>query len=78
MSKESGKKPVTFPIKTPGQSKVWKVIEAVVQGKQEATKFTIRELPEDRYEDAVDHMCTYFIADEPMCKYWSKFDQSRY
>ncbi|XP_011707011.1 PREDICTED: uncharacterized protein LOC105462181, partial [Wasmannia auropunctata] len=30
-------------------------------------KFTIQEIPEDRYEDAIEHMCTYFLADEPTC-----------
>ncbi|XP_031826761.1 uncharacterized protein LOC116424468 [Nomia melanderi] len=76
MSNETAKRPVTF--KTPGQSKVWKVVEAVVKGQQEPTKFTIRELPEDRYEDAIDHMCTYFIAEEPICKYWNGKDDPEY
>ncbi|XP_011705800.1 PREDICTED: uncharacterized protein LOC105460999 [Wasmannia auropunctata] len=30
-------------------------------------KFTIQEIPENRYEDAIEHMCTYFLADEPTC-----------
>ncbi|XP_071581380.1 uncharacterized protein [Temnothorax nylanderi] len=55
-------------VKPSGQPpKVWKVIEKTDKdGKP--MKFTIQEIPEDRYEDAVQHMCTYFLADEPMCK----------
>lgn len=67
--KEAKKPPVSFPIKTPGQTKVWRVIESVKKGSQEAPiKITIQEIPEDRYEDILEHMCTYFIADEPICK----------
>lgn len=55
-------------IKPPGQPpKIWKSVEKVTNdGKQ--IKFTIQEIPEDRYEDAVQHMCTYFLADEPTCE----------
>ncbi|KAL0099027.1 hypothetical protein PUN28_020224 [Cardiocondyla obscurior] len=52
------------PASTP--PKVWKVIEkSDKNGKP--MKFTVQEIPEDRYEDAVQHMCTYFLADEPTC-----------
>ncbi|KAL6433283.1 hypothetical protein ACFW04_006463 [Cataglyphis niger] len=56
------------PVKPPGQPpKIWKSIEKVTKdGKP--MKFTIQEIPEDRYEDAVQHMCTYFLADEPTCQ----------
>ncbi|KAM0733690.1 hypothetical protein ACS0PU_012055 [Formica fusca] len=55
-------------IKPPGQPpKIWKSIEKVTKdGKP--MKFTIQEIPEDRYEDAVQHMCAYFLADEPTCQ----------
>lgn len=52
--------------------KVWKQIEKVDQNGK-TMKFTIQEIPEDRYEDAVQHMCTYFLADEPTCNCLSKF-----
>lgn len=62
-------------IKPPGQPpKIWKSIEKVTKdGKP--MKFTIQEIPEDRYEDAVQHMCAYFLADEPTCQCLSKFHQ---
>lgn len=61
------------PVKPPGQPpKIWKSIEKVTKdGKP--MKFTIQEIPEDRYEDAVRHMCAYFLADEPTCQCLSKF-----
>jgi len=47
--------------------KVWQLIEKVDKdGKP--MKFTIQEIPENRYEDAVQHMCKYFLADEPTCQ----------
>jgi len=52
--------------------KVWQVIEKMAKdGKP--MKFTIQEIPEDRYEDVIEHMCTYFLADEPICNYLGKF-----
>ncbi|XP_020291892.1 uncharacterized protein LOC109858748 [Pseudomyrmex gracilis] len=46
--------------------KVWEVLEKIGKdGKRK--KFTIQEIPEDRYEEAVQHMCTYYLADEPLC-----------
>lgn len=56
-------------IKPPGQSpKIWKSIEKV-SNDGKTIKFTIQEIPEDRHEDAVQHMCAYFLADEPTCQY---------
>ena len=66
MEKLSRVKPIGQP------PKIWKVIEKVRQdGKP--MKFTIQEIPEDRYEDALEHMYTYFLADEPICQCLSKF-----
>lgn len=62
------KPPVSFLIKPPGP-KVWSTVEAVIKRKgDKPIKFTIQDVPEDRYDDVVQHMCTYFVADEPMCK----------
>ncbi|XP_011056699.1 PREDICTED: uncharacterized protein LOC105147411 [Acromyrmex echinatior] len=47
--------------------KVWQVIEKKNKDGK-LMKFTIQEIPEDRYEDAIQHMCTYFLVDEPTCK----------
>ncbi|CAL7952322.1 unnamed protein product [Xylocopa violacea] len=60
--------PVSFPIKPPGQTKVWKVIEIKVPKSATPIKFSIQEVPEDRYEEIVEYMCKYFIVDEPICK----------
>nr|XP_012154305.1 PREDICTED: uncharacterized protein LOC100877011 [Megachile rotundata]XP_012154306.1 PREDICTED: uncharacterized protein LOC100877011 [Megachile rotundata]XP_012154307.1 PREDICTED: uncharacterized protein LOC100877011 [Megachile rotundata] len=70
MSADKQKKPpVSFPIKPPGPPKVWSTVETVIKGKgDKPIKFTIQEVPEDRYDEVVEHMCTYFIPDEPMCK----------
>lgn len=66
---KQSKLPVSFPIKPPGPPKVWSVVETVIKGKgDKPIKFTIQEVPEDRYDEVVEHMCTYFIPDEPMCK----------
>jgi len=60
-------------IKPLGQPpKVWKLIEKMDKDGK-LIKFTIQEIPEDRYEDTVQHMCTYFLADEPICNYLGKF-----
>lgn len=68
---------IKFPLKPPGQAKVWNVVECVKKGRQgPPVKFSIQEIPEDRYEDVLDHMCKYFIAEEPICKFLSKFVQS--
>ncbi|XP_043463315.1 uncharacterized protein LOC122499199 [Leptopilina heterotoma] len=47
-------------------SAVVKVIEAMKDDKQ--IKFFIKLIPKDRFVDAVNHMCTFFLADEPICK----------
>lgn len=74
------KKPqVTFPFKTPGKAKVWKVVETAIKGRPgPPVKFIIQEVPEERYEEVIDHMCTYFIADEPMCKCWNGVKDPEY
>ena len=60
-------------VKPQGQPpKVWQTLEKI--GKDgKSLKFTIQEIPEDRYEEAIQHMCTYFVAEEPTCECWSKF-----
>ena len=76
---EATKPPVSFPLKPPGQAKVWKVVECAKKGSKEAPiKFSVQEIPEDRYQDVVDHMCTYFIADEPMCSSVNGKDDPEY
>lgn len=52
--------------------KVWKLIEKIHKNGK-LMKFTIQEIPMDRYEEAIQHMCTYFLTDEPICRCMSKF-----
>lgn len=78
MANAGGSKP-QFPLKPPGRAKVWKVVEAKAKGSQgPPIKFAIQELPEDRYDEAVEHMCKYFIADEPMCQCWNGIEDPVY
>nr|XP_012221784.1 PREDICTED: uncharacterized protein LOC105671858 isoform X3 [Linepithema humile] len=58
-------------VKQPGQPpKVWQLLEKV--GKDgKPLKFTIQEIPEDRYEEAIQYLCKNLVAKEPITKYWS-------
>ncbi|XP_033335407.1 arylalkylamine N-acetyltransferase-like 2 [Megalopta genalis] len=79
MANKDGKTKPQFPFKPPGQTTIWKVVEAKAKGSEgPPIKFTIQELPEDRYEEAVEHMCKYFIADEPMCNCWNGIEDPVY
>ncbi|XP_011056693.1 PREDICTED: uncharacterized protein LOC105147407 isoform X2 [Acromyrmex echinatior] len=55
-------------VKSLGQSP--KVLQMIEKKNKDGKlmKFTIQEIPEDRYEDAIHHMCTYFLVDEPTCQ----------
>lgn len=57
------------PVRPPGPIKIWNVIDGFknVGDKSIPVKISIQELPEDLYEEALDHMITYFVADEPCC-----------
>lgn len=54
----------------PGPINIWKVVQGSVNGK--AIKFSIQEIPEDRYDDVVDHMSSDFTNDEI---FFSKFSK---
>ncbi|XP_050085848.1 uncharacterized protein LOC126571403 [Anopheles aquasalis] len=30
--------------------------------------YVVQDVPEDRFEECIDHMCSYFIRDEPICR----------
>lgn len=50
-------------------SKAWGFIESSSKPKKKETKqFFIQQIPEDRYEEAVDFLFNYYIADEPLCQ----------
>jgi len=54
-----------------GPWNVWNIVEGqeiVDDGTTKAVRFSIQEVPEDRYPEAIEHMCKYFVADEATCK----------
>lgn len=53
---------------------VWRVMKMMDKNGKSMT-FTIQEISEDRYEDVVQYMCTYFLADESICQCLGKFHQ---
>lgn len=60
-----------FPdLRPPGPPRVWTVVESrrLKDKDGNPAKFVIQEIPEDRHAEVVEHMCTHFIADEPMCR----------
>lgn len=70
MSKKEGE--IIFPLKPAGPPKVWKIIETKNKDTGASTKFSIQEIPKDRYQEVIDHMCKYFIEDEPISNSLSK------
>ena len=67
--------PIKYPIKPPGPPKVWNIVEIKFKNAETPIRFTIQEIPEDRYEEAVKFMSKYFIDDAPICRNMSKFLQ---
>ncbi|XP_046828190.1 uncharacterized protein LOC124428301 [Vespa crabro] len=56
-------------IRPPGPIKIWKTIDVfkTIDGESKPVKIVLQEIPEDRYEDILDYMVTYFVIDEPCC-----------
>lgn len=52
---------VTFP-------QVWLKFKAKDLNSDDLVEYRVQDLPLERYEDAIDHMCKYFIVDEPPSK----------
>ncbi|XP_043797906.1 arylalkylamine N-acetyltransferase-like 2 [Apis laboriosa] len=69
---------IIFPLKPVGPPKVWKIIETKKKDTGAPIKFSIQQIPEDRYEDVIDHMCKYFIADEPMSNSLNGINEPEY
>ncbi|EFN85759.1 hypothetical protein EAI_17503 [Harpegnathos saltator] len=59
-------KKMTRVIRPLGPPKIWEVIEKKSKDGR-PLKFTIQEIPKDRKEDVVEHMCKYFLEGEPTC-----------
>lgn len=76
MSKKEGE--IIFPLKPAGPPKVWKTIEIKKKDTDVPIKFSIQEIPEDRFEDVIDHMCKYFLADEPMSNSLNGINEPEY
>ncbi|XP_012271021.1 uncharacterized protein LOC105694697 isoform X2 [Orussus abietinus] len=52
-----------------GPLKVWQVIESKKQSHNgQPLKFSIQDVPKDRYDDVISHMCQNFARDETICK----------
>ena len=58
-----------------GPANVWRVIEAEERLKDASVpvRLSIQEVPDDRHEEAVRHMCQYFIVDEVTCRSLSTY-----
>ncbi|XP_034946060.1 uncharacterized protein [Chelonus insularis] len=56
-----------------GPPKVWNTVE-IVKSDGETIQFTIEEIPVDRYDEVVEHMCSIFIQDEAMCSSMNVID----
>lgn len=46
---------------------VWHTFKAKDLDSDRLVNYVVQDLPEDRFEDGVNHMCGIFIYDEPMC-----------
>ena len=47
---------------------IWHRFQAKDTESDEIVNYVVQDLPEDRFEDAVNHMLKYFVHDEPLCK----------
>ncbi|KAF7383054.1 hypothetical protein HZH68_014903 [Vespula germanica] len=67
---ESKSEEIILPsIRTPGPIKIWKTVDGfkTIGGESKPVKIVLQEIPEDRYQDILDHMAAYFVIDEPCC-----------
>lgn len=57
----------TRPSEVPFPS-VWHTFKAKDVDSDELVTYVVQDLPEERYEEGIDHMIGIFIHDEPMCR----------
>lgn len=53
-----------------GPLNVWRQLEAderLAGGTTRRVRFSIQDVPEDRYDEAIEHMVEFFLADEATC-----------
>lgn len=53
--------------------KIWKTFFAPDVDSSELVEYRIQDLPESRFEDAIQHMVSNYLKDEPMTFALSKF-----
>lgn len=46
---------------------VWSTFKAKDLNSEDLVEYRVQDLPVERFEEAVKHMSTNFIPDEPMC-----------
>lgn len=46
---------------------VWHRFKAKGLDGEELIDYSIRDIPEDRFEEAIDHLMNNYVHDEPMC-----------
>lgn len=48
--------------------KVWLKFMAKDLNSDDLVEYRVEDLTEDRFDDAVDHLISFYARDEPMCK----------
>lgn len=59
----SWKRPENIPFPS-----VWLTFKAKDLNSDDLVEYRVQDLPEDRYDEAIEHMTTIFLPDEPMCR----------
>ncbi|XP_055586721.1 uncharacterized protein LOC129739333 [Uranotaenia lowii] len=62
MSNQHWKRPSTIAFPS-----IWHSFKASDPYDGQPTTYRIQDLPPNRWDDAIDHMCEYFLRDEPIC-----------
>uniref|UniRef100_A0AAG5CTG2 N-acetyltransferase domain-containing protein n=1 Tax=Anopheles atroparvus TaxID=41427 RepID=A0AAG5CTG2_ANOAO len=57
------KRPDTIPLPT-----VWHRFTGRAPDTPDLVNYVVQDVPEDRFEDCIQHMCRYFLRDEPICR----------
>lgn len=55
----------------PGPINVWRIVEGkerLPDGTTTPCRFSIQDIPEDRHQEVIQHMCKFFVVDEVTCK----------
>lgn len=52
----------------PGSPIVWRTIDVKEKLNDDTIRVSIQDIPQDRHDDVLEHMCQYFLAGEAMEK----------